>query len=185
MGKTTQRIRLDTSPRPGRYPERLQSAMTLFAMVAQLLDAHDPQLLLRVPEVLAAYGLIYTTTPFRKQVHMGEFDFTRYTRSGHRWLFREFREDDSGLATSPASVLIWSVEYFLLAWTSSVALRRVAKGLTRLLLGWLTLLDWILARREAALDGSGGFYFIGRRAADRVIDARGITAYYRGADAVK
>ena len=135
--------------------------------------------------VLAADGLIYATTPFMQQVHMGEFDFTRYTRSGHRWLFRAFREEDSGLATGPASVLVWSIEYFLMAWTSSVALRRVAKGLTRLLLGWLTLLDLLLAHRNAALDGGGGFYFIGRRAAGQVIDAREMTAYYRGADAVK
>jgi SAM-dependent methyltransferase len=158
----------------------------LIICIAVLEHVLEPQRCVdEMRRVLAIDGLIYATTPFMQQVHMGEFDFTRFTRSGHRWLFREFHEEASGLATGPASVLVWSVEYFLLAWTSSVALRRVFKGITRLLLGWLTLLDPILARRAAALDGGGGFYFIGRRASESAIDARAMMNYYRGADAVK
>jgi ubiquinone/menaquinone biosynthesis C-methylase UbiE len=135
--------------------------------------------------VLADDGLIYATTPFMQQVHMGEFDFTRFTRSGHRWLFRAFHEIDSGLATGPASVLVWSVEYFLMAWTSSVGMRRAIKGMTRLLLGWMTLFDPVLARRAAAHDGAGGFYFIGRRAPGSTMAAREMLCYYCGADALK
>ena len=135
--------------------------------------------------VLADDGLVYATTPFMQQVHMGEYDFTRFTRSGHRWLFRAFHELDSGLATGPASVLVWSVEYFLIAWTTSVGLRRVIKGLTRLLLGWMTLLDPVLARRVAANDAAGGFFFIGRRASGPTLGAREMLGYYRGADALK
>ena len=116
---------------------------------------------------------------------MGEYDFTRFTRSGHRWLFRAFHEVDSGLATGPASVVVWSVEYFLMSWTRSVGARRAVKGLTRLLLGWMTLLDPWLARRDAALDAGGGFYFIGRRAAQPTLGAREMIAYYRGSDASK
>lgn len=135
--------------------------------------------------VLAPDGLVYATTPFMQQVHMGEYDFMRFTHAGHRWLFRAFREIDSGVATGPASVLVWSIEYFFLAWTASVAWRRVIKGLVRLLFGWLTLLDVVLARRVAAHDGAGGFYFVGRRDAERPMGAREIVAYYRGADAAK
>lgn len=135
--------------------------------------------------VLRDDGLVYATTPFMQQVHMGEYDFTRFTRSGHRWLFRGFDEIDSGIATGPASVLVWSVEYFLLSWTTSVGLRRVFKGLTRLLLGWLPLLDGPLARRAAAHDAAGGFFFIGRRTGSPAISARECVAYYRGADAAK
>lgn len=135
--------------------------------------------------VLAEDGLIYATTPFMQQVHMGEYDFTRFTRSGHRWLFRAFHEIHSGLATGPASVVVWSVEYFLMSWTASVGARRVVKGLTRLLLGWMTLLDPLLARRAAALDAGGGFCFIGRRAPGPTLSAREMIGYYRGADAQK
>ena len=132
--------------------------------------------------VLCDDGIVYATTPFMQQVHMGEYDFMRFTRSGHRWLFRQFEELDSGLATGPASVLVWSVEYFLMAWTNSVALRRIAKALTRILMGWMTVLDTRLATRISALDGGGGFYFIGRRAQSVAVVARDMIGYYRGAD---
>lgn len=135
--------------------------------------------------VLANDGLVYAVTPFMQQVHMGEYDFTRFTRSGHRWLFREFHEVESGMATGPASVVVWSIEYFLMSCVRSLGARRVMKGVTRLLLGWMTLLDRLLARRDAAQDAAGGFYFIGRRASGATISAREMIAYYRGADALK
>jgi SAM-dependent methyltransferase len=134
--------------------------------------------------VLVQDGLVYAATPFMQQVHMGEYDFTRYSHAGHRWLFRHFDEIDSGVATGPASVLVWSVEYFLLSWTRTIGLRRVIKGSIRLLFGWLTLLDGMLAHRTAAHDAAGGFYFIGRRG-ETPITPREMIAYYRGADAKK
>jgi SAM-dependent methyltransferase len=138
-----------------------------------------------IRRVLVADGLVYATTPFMQQVHMGEYDFTRFTRSGHRWLFREFTEVDSGLATGPASAVVWSIEYFVMSWVRSVAARRIAKALTRILLGWLTMLDPVLARRAAANDAAGGFYFIGERADGPTITAREMLGYYRGADGLK
>lgn len=158
----------------------------LVICVAVLEHVLEPQRCVdEIHRVLRLDGLVYATTPFMQQVHMGEYDFTRFTRSGHRWLFRSFDEVDSGIATGPASVLIWSVEYFLLAWTRSITLRRVVKGVARLLLGWLTILDAPLSRRAAANDAAGGFYFVGRRAQSAGVDARGMVAYYRGADALK
>jgi len=133
--------------------------------------------------VLRPGGLVFATTPFMQQVHMGAFDFFRFTRSGHRALFASFDEIESGIATGPASVLVWSVEYFLLAWTANLWLRRAAKGATRLLLGWLTQLDHLLANRRSALDGAGGFYFIGRSAvAGAGFSAKDAIAYYAGCD---
>lgn len=158
----------------------------LVICIAVLEHVLEPQRCVdEVHRVLRADGQIYATTPFMQQVHMGEYDFTRFTRSGHRWLFRQFEEVSSGMATGPASVLVWSVEYFLMSWTSSVAGRRIAKGLTRLFLGWLTLLDPLLCRREGALDAAGGFFFIGRRAAAPTLSAREMVTYYRGGDALK
>lgn len=158
----------------------------LVICIAVLEHVLEPQRCVdEIHRVLRDDGLVYATTPFMQQVHMGEYDFTRFTHAGHRWLFRAFDEVDSGIATGPASVLLWSVEYFFLSWTASVALRRVVKGVVRLLLGWLPLLDALLARRAAAHDAAGGFFFIGRRAARAVVGARDLLGYYRGADAVK
>lgn len=158
----------------------------LVICVAVLEHVLEPQRCVdEIHRVLAEDGLVYATTPFMQQVHMGEYDFTRFTRSGHRWLFREFHEVDSGVATGPASVIVWSAEYFLMSWLRSVGARRVAKAVTRLLLGWLTLLDPLLARRPAAYDAAGGFYFIGRRAPGPTITAREMIGYYLGGDALK
>lgn len=158
----------------------------LVICVAVLEHVLEPQRCVNeMHRVLGEDGIVYATTPFMQQVHMGEYDFTRFTRSGHRWLFRDFHEMDSGLATGPASVVVWSVEYFLMSWVASVAARRVVKGVTRLLLGWMTLLDSLLARRNAACDAGGGFYFIGRRAPGPTLSAREIVGYYRGSDAQK
>lgn len=158
----------------------------LVVCIAVLEHVLEPQRCVdEMRRVLTDDGCVYATTPFMQQVHMGEYDFTRFSHAGHRWLFRGFVEVDSGMATGPASVLVWSVEYFLMAWTTSVGLRRAIKGITRLLLGWLTWLDVPLSRRRAALDGAGGFFFIGRKSAAPAIEPRELVAYYRGADALK
>jgi SAM-dependent methyltransferase len=161
-------------------------AFDLVICTAVLEHVLDPQRCVdEMHRVLREDGLVYVTTPFMQQVHMGEYDFTRFTHAGHRWLLRGFSEIDSGIATGPASVLVWSVEYFLLSWTGSVGARRAIKGLVRLGLGWLTWLDVHLARRAPAYDGAGGFYFIGMRAGADALSPRAVIDYYRGADALK
>jgi SAM-dependent methyltransferase len=162
------------------------SQFDLVICVAVLEHVLEPQRCVdEMHRVLCDDGLVYATTPFMQQVHMGEYDFTRFTRSGHRWLFRCFEEVDSGIATGPASVVIWTLEYFAMSWTAAVGVRRVLKGVTRLLFGWMTWLDRPLARRVSANDAAGGFYFIGRRAPAPVVTARDMLAYYRGGDGQK
>ncbi len=158
----------------------------LVVCIAVLEHVLEPQRCVdEVRRVLRDDGLVYATTPFMQQVHMGEYDFTRFTHAGHRWLFRGFDEIASGVATGPASVLVWSLEYFGLSCVSGVGARRIVKGLVRILFGWLTWLDGPLSRRAAAHDAAGGFFFIGRRAAGPALAARDMVAYYRGADALK
>ena len=43
-----------------------------------------------IARVLVDGGMVYAETPFLQPVHERAYDFTRYTRSGHRWLFRRF-----------------------------------------------------------------------------------------------
>ena len=58
--------------------------------------------------VLKENGLVYAETPFMQQVHMGKYDFTRFTHLGHRRLFRKFEEICSGPACGPGMALVWS-----------------------------------------------------------------------------
>ena len=46
--------------------------------------------------VLRRGGLVYAETPFMQQVHERAYDFSRFTQSGHRWLFKRFSEINAG-----------------------------------------------------------------------------------------
>ena len=49
-----------------------------------------PSLQLEIDRVLRLGGLVYAETPFMQHVHEGPYDFTRFTESGHRYLFLPF-----------------------------------------------------------------------------------------------
>lgn len=55
--------------------------------------------------VLKEDGLVYSETPFMQQVHLGKYDFTRFTHLGHRRLFRKFEEVSSGPVCGPGMAL--------------------------------------------------------------------------------
>jgi SAM-dependent methyltransferase len=108
--------------------------------------------------VLAPGGLVYAETPFMQQVHERAYDFTRFSQSGHRWLFRRFDEISAGPITGPATVLLWSIRYLLRALGAGEKLAQIIP----LMLCWIRVLDRFCHRREAA-DAAGGVYFLGCR----------------------
>lgn len=62
----------------------------------------DPQRCVsEVHRVLKSSGIAYAETPFMQQVHMKQYDFTRFTHLGHRRLFRYFEEVESGPCCGP------------------------------------------------------------------------------------
>ena len=65
--------------------------------------------------VLNKDGWVYSETPFLQAVHEGAYDFTRYTKSGHRWLFRSFEIDSGSLYGAFTSTLYIATMHFL-AW---------------------------------------------------------------------
>lgn len=84
------------------------------AVVVQAVLEHvlDPNLVVaEIWRVLKPNGFVYAETPFLQQVHEGAYDFTRFTESGHRWLFRRFESLDSGVVAGPGLVLTWSAVY--------------------------------------------------------------------------
>jgi len=130
--------------------------------------------------VLAPGGLVYAETPFMQQVHMGPYDFTRFSHSAHRRLFRQFDEVDSGVAGGPGVALAWSYQYFLLSFATSRAARGLLRAFASLTAFFLKYFDSYLVSRKGALDAAAGVYFLGRRS-DRVLPDRDLVAYYRGA----
>jgi SAM-dependent methyltransferase len=130
-----------------------------------------------VHRVLTPGGLVYAETPFLQQVHEGAFDFTRFTESGHRWLFRRFDEIDSGVVLGPASQLLWSIEHVVRGMFRSVTAGVVAK----LLLFWLRHFDRLIPSVYAS-DAASAVYFLGRKS-DIAIGPKDMISYYKGAHA--
>jgi SAM-dependent methyltransferase len=130
-----------------------------------------------IHRVLRSNGLVYAETPFLQQVHAGAYDFTRFTASGHRYLFRRFEELAAGPVAGPGTQLLWSVDHLVRGLTRSPFAGRVTRGL----LFWLRALDRLVPERYAE-DDATAYYFLGRRR-DEEMSATEIVAYYRGAQA--
>lgn len=133
-----------------------------------------------IHRVLRPQGYIYSVIPFMQQVHMGRYDFTRFTHLGHRRLLRRFSEECSGVANGPAMVLTWSFERFMAGFAGNN--KRVysqLRTLARLLVFPLKYFDRWLARQSSAYDSASAFYFLGRKS-DSVLSDRELIRQYRG-----
>ena len=128
-----------------------------------------------IRRVLRTGGVVYADTPFMQQVHEGPYDFTRFTESGHRYLFREFQQVESGQVAGAGTSLRWSVNYFVRALTRSVTLGRIA-GLAFF---WLSHVDRFLDPRHS-LDGANSVYFLGRKGGPVLTPAHAVERYQGG-----
>jgi len=128
--------------------------------------------------VLAEKGIVYSETPFLQPVHEGPYDFTRFTNSGHRWLFRKFDEISSGSHQGAFQALLYVGSYAL-----SALFRNRSVGIfIRLLFARLAkILDYFL-EDESNIDISAGNFFMGYKKGDNVsIDhSKWIINYYKG-----
>lgn len=124
--------------------------------------------------VLRNRGVVYADSPFLQQVHMGPYDFTRFTDSGHRYLFRNFERIDSGCVAGAGTALRWSLDYFARALTRSIRLGRI----TSLCFFWLSWVDHILDPRHT-LDAASTVFFLGRKSAVSISRSE-IIDYYQG-----
>ena len=127
-----------------------------------------------IHRVLVPGGYVYAETPFMQQVHEGPWDFTRYTESGHRWLFRRFSCEESGANAGPGTSALWAFDYLVRALSG----RRIAGSVARLSMWWLAVLDrFIKPGRE--LDGANGVFFYGRKSDDELRPSDIIAHYER------
>jgi SAM-dependent methyltransferase/uncharacterized protein YbaR (Trm112 family) len=133
------------------------------------------QVVAEIHRVLVPNGIVYAETPFMQHVHEGPYDFTRFTLSGHRWLFRNFEEIDSGITRGPATVMLWSIRYFV---DSLFGTKRVGV-LAAMAFFWLRYFEKI-AKPSYAVDGASGVFFLGR-SSNGMMSPKDIIKYYKGA----
>jgi uncharacterized protein YbaR (Trm112 family) len=127
--------------------------------------------------VLKKQGLVYAETPFMQQVHMGRYDFTRFTHLGHRRLFRKFDEIDSGATCGPGAALAWSYQYFLLGFVSSRPLKSIIGVFSSLTSFYLKYFDYYLIDKPGVFDAASGYYFMGRKGTHTLTDKELLTLY--------
>jgi SAM-dependent methyltransferase len=153
-----------------------------FVMLTAVLEhVLDPErVVTEISRVLRLGGTVYAVTPFMQQVHMGAFDFQRFTDLGHRWLFRGFAESERGTCGGPASSLLWSLCYFSgsFGWSRNSSL--VFSMFPRALFFWLKYLDAFLEKMPASRDSANGFYFVGINAKRQVLSEAELIHEYAG-----
>ena len=120
-------------------------------------------------------GIVYSEIPFMQQIHMGKNDFTRYTGSGHRFLFKEFKTIDIGINGGPGVSLAWSIKYFIWSLTNE----KIANYLSIFPFFILKLTDKLLSKRKS-WDSSSGFFFLGVKNINYKFDKDELNKTYKG-----
>lgn len=156
------------------------NAVIIIAVLEHVL--YPERVVSEIARVLKRDGLVYSAIPFMQQVHEGAYDFTRYTHSGHRRLFRQFREIRSGMVSGPGTALVWAIEHFAMAFFSQRRLRQGARLAARCLFFWLKYCDYVFARHPESMDGASGTYFLGSKALTAVADIDIIRGYVGATD---
>jgi SAM-dependent methyltransferase len=161
------------------FPDKYFDCVIIQAVLEHVVDPF--RCVEEIHRVLKKNGLVYAETPFIVQVHMGKYDFHRFTHLGHRRLFRNFEEIDSGVVCGPGMALAWSYSYFIFSFFNSKKIRKLLIPFTRLTSFFLKYFDYLLMDKPGAFDAAAGFYFMGRKS-DSPLDDRELLKLYKGLD---
>lgn len=140
------------------------------AVLEHVLEPH--QVAAEVTRVLRSGGVVYAETPFLQGVHEAAYDFTRFSESGHRWLFRAFERVGSGAAMGPFAHLLAALGGAIGALTGSA---RIALA-GQLAFFWLKWLDRLVPARRR-LDHASAVWFLGVKT-DYVLQQREVIEHY-------
>ena len=158
------------------FPEQSFDLVIAIAVLEHVAD--PPRCVEEFCRVLRPDGFVYAITPFLQPVHMGAYDFTRYTPLGHRRLFRRFDTIAAGPALGVGTVAAWTLSSFLQSIPAGRRGRQVLGAAGLLCQPILRKLDrWLSAPPH--IDAAGGNYFFGRQRAEPIPD-RILIHDYRG-----
>ncbi len=143
------------------------------AVLEHVVEPH--RVVVEIHRILRPGGIVYAETPFLQGVHEGAYDFTRFTHSGHRFLFQRFEEIAAGAVQGPGTSLLWALRQY---WRGLFRSEKLANLLT-LPFAWLPFTDRFIPP-AAVLDAGNGFFFLGRKR-EAGMTHREIVAYYAGA----
>ena len=144
------------------------------AVLEHVLDPN--RVVSEIHRVLRPGGYVYAEPPFMQHVHEGPYDFTRFTDSGHRYLFRDFALVGSGSSGGAGTQLLWSLDYFF----RSVFRSRRAGKVAKLLMFWVRFFDRVIPA-DYSVDAASGTFFLGRKTSGFQMAPKDAAAYYKGA----
>jgi ubiquinone/menaquinone biosynthesis C-methylase UbiE len=132
-----------------------------------------------IHRVLKPDGIVYAETPFLQSVHEGAFDFTRFTMSGHRWLFRRFDEVDAGVVLGVGAQAVSAIELMIRGLFRSVKIGLAVKAA----LFWLYKLERFVPSMYSQ-DAASAVFFYGRRS-ENELSPKEMVPYYKGANRLR
>ena len=136
----------------------------------------DPQrVVAEINRVLKADGLVYSEVPFMQQVHEGAYDFTRFTLSGHRYLFKNFQAVKMDVLGGPSVALSWSFRYWVWSITRSRNIARAANLVMSLIIKPFICLE----SKKSRYDSYSGSFFMGKKSGS-TIRHKDLLAFYKG-----
>lgn len=152
------------------FADQSFDAVWIQAVLEHVLEPHS--VAEEIYRILKPGGIVFADTPFMQQVHGYAYDFTRFTLSGHRWLFRRFDELHAGVAGGPGTALFWSIRYAMkaLGVGNKVAFAVAAP------LFWVRFIDKV-ARGGRAADAASGLFFMGTKSL-RAMTPKEVISYY-------
>ena len=148
--------------------------------VAVLEHVVDPyRCVQEIIRILRPGGYVYSETPFMQPVHMGAYDFTRFTHLGHRRLFRHFEEICSGIAIGPGTSAGQLLRYALASVSDQPNIKKWLKLFGLLITYPFRWLDYLSYSNRSAYDSASGFYFFGTLRQQPITD-RELLGFFRG-----
>lgn len=132
-----------------------------------------------IHRVLVKDGFVYAETPFMQQVHEGKYDFHRFTHLGHRRLFRNFSEIESGVICGPGMALAWAYSYFIYSFFRSKEVRKILLPFAHFSSFFLKYFDFYLINKPGAYDAASGYFFWGQKS-NTVLDDKELIKLYKG-----
>ncbi|PWQ99783.1 class I SAM-dependent methyltransferase [Leucothrix pacifica] len=154
-------------------PDNAFDGVIIQAVLEHVLDPE--KVVSEIYRVLKDDGIVYAETPFLQHVHEGAYDFTRYTESGHRFLFKNFELIKSGTTAGAGTQLLWAIEYF----SRGIFRSRNIGKIFKLLFFWLQYLDSLIPE-SYNIDAASGVFFAGRKQSKSISD-EAIVSHYGGA----
>lgn len=158
----------------------LDKSFDVCVAVAVLEHVVDPyRCVQEIMRILRPGGYVYAETPFMQPVHMGAYDFTRFTYLGHRRLFRFFEEIRSGIAVGPGTSAGQLLRYALASISDRPSVKKWLKLFGLLIAYPFHWLDYLSRSKRSAYDSASGFYFFGTLRQQSISD-RELLGFFRG-----